>query len=86
MTCTWRSTTCSAAPTSARPSARGRAIQQFDGAPATQEALKILIAADERLGLNDKAEPARKVYDENFSGKTPNLKAEKDRHWWQFWK
>ncbi len=37
-------------------------------------------------GLNDKADRARKVYADNFSGKTPNLKAEKDRHWWQFWK
>ncbi|HTY92534.1 MAG TPA: outer membrane protein assembly factor BamD [Steroidobacteraceae bacterium] len=61
------------------------AIQQFDGAPETQQALKILIAADERLGLTDKAEQARKVYAENFSGSTPNLKAEKDRRWWQLW-
>jgi outer membrane protein assembly factor BamD len=61
-------------------------IQQYDGAPANKDALKILIAADERLGLTDKAEQARKVYDENFSGKTPNLAPEKDRHWWQFWK
>lgn len=60
-------------------------IQQYDGAPATEDALKILIAADERLGMNDKAEEARKVFNENYSGKTPNLKAEKDRHWWQFW-
>src|SRR5580704_82350 len=63
-----------------------QAIQQFDGAPETQDALKILIAADERLGLNEKAEQARKVYAENFTGNTPSLKAEKDRHWWQFWK
>ncbi|HTB67610.1 MAG TPA: outer membrane protein assembly factor BamD [Steroidobacteraceae bacterium] len=61
-------------------------IQEFDGAPATEDALKILIAANERLGMNDKADTARKVYNENFSGKTPTLTAEKDRHWWQFWK
>jgi outer membrane protein assembly factor BamD len=61
-------------------------IQQYDGAPANEDALKILIAADERLGLTANAEQARKVYDDNFSGKTPNLKAESDRHWWQFWK
>jgi outer membrane protein assembly factor BamD len=62
------------------------AIQQFDGAPETQDALKILITADERLGLNDKADQARKVYTENFSGSTPNVKAEKDRHWWRLWR
>jgi outer membrane protein assembly factor BamD len=58
-------------------------IEQFDGAPETEQALKILISANERLGLNDKAEIARKVYADNFSGKTPALKAEKDRRWWQ---
>ncbi len=58
-------------------------IEQYDGAPETQQALKILIAANERLGLNDKAEIARRVYADNFSGKTPNLKAERDRRWWQ---
>jgi hypothetical protein len=36
--------------------------------------------------MNDKADTARKVYNENFRGKTPNLNAEKDRRWWQFWK
>jgi outer membrane protein assembly factor BamD len=61
-------------------------IQQYDGAPANQDALKILIAADERLGLKEKADQASKVYAENFSGKTPNLKPEKDRiSWWHFW-
>jgi len=60
-------------------------IEQYDGAPATQAALKILIAADERLGLSDKADQARRVYADNFSGNTPNLKAEKDRRWWQLW-
>src|SRR5580658_3989518 len=61
------------------------AIEQYSGAPATEDALKILIAADERLGLADKALQARAVYADNFSGKTPNLRAEKDRRWWQFW-
>jgi outer membrane protein assembly factor BamD len=60
-------------------------IQQFDGAPETQEALKILIAADERLGLTDKADQARRVYADNFTGSTPNVGAEKDRRWWSFW-
>ena len=61
-------------------------IQLYDGAPANQTALRILIAANERLGLNEKAEQARKVYDANFTGRTPKLAAEKDRRWWQFWK
>ena len=58
-------------------------IERYEGAPETQEALKILIAANERLGLNDRAEVARRVYADNFSGKTPALTAEKDRRWWK---
>jgi outer membrane protein assembly factor BamD len=57
-------------------------IEQFDGAPETEQALRILIQANERLGLNDKAEQARQVYADNFSGKIQNLKPEKDRRWW----
>ncbi len=60
-------------------------IEDYPGAPETQEALKILIEAEERLGLTDKADQARAVYAANFSGSTPELKAEKDRRWWQIW-
>jgi outer membrane protein assembly factor BamD len=64
------------------------AMQQYDGAPAVRDALKILIAADERLGLNPRADQVREVYAANFpQAATPNrLVAEKDKHWWQFWK
>jgi outer membrane protein assembly factor BamD len=57
-------------------------IEQFNGAPETEQALKILIQANERLGLNDKADLARQVYADNFSGQIQNLKPEKDRRWW----
>ena len=60
-------------------------IQLYDGAPETQQALKILITANERLGLDDKVAETRKIYADNFSGSTPKVRAEKDRRWWQFW-
>ncbi|HTY48825.1 MAG TPA: outer membrane protein assembly factor BamD [Steroidobacteraceae bacterium] len=63
------------------------AIQQYDGSPSVQDALKILIAADDRLGLTERADQAREVYAANFSAATPaRLVAQKDKHWWQFWK
>ncbi|HTY50104.1 MAG TPA: outer membrane protein assembly factor BamD, partial [Steroidobacteraceae bacterium] len=62
-------------------------IEQFDGSPETEQALKILIAADDRLGLTERADQARQVYAANFSAATPaRLVAQKDKHWWQFWK
>jgi outer membrane protein assembly factor BamD len=60
-------------------------IEDYPGAPETEQALKILIDADDRLGLADKAAQARAVYAANFTGSTPVLKAEKDRRWWQIW-
>ena len=63
------------------------AIQQYDGAPGVKDAVKILIAADDRLGLTARADQARQVYAANFSEAAPErLAAQKDKSWWQFWK
>jgi outer membrane protein assembly factor BamD len=57
-------------------------LEQYDGSPQTRDALKIMIAADERLGLKDKAEQARKVYDYNFTD-VGVAQYDKPHHWWQ---
>jgi outer membrane protein assembly factor BamD len=63
-------------------------IEQYDGAPATRDALAIMIRAYDRLSLPELADNARKVYDANYTGKdyvkdvTPEVK----RHWWTFWR
>ena len=64
--------------------ARG-AIEQYDGAPATQDALKIMIGAYEKLGLKQKVDQAQQVYAANFLGNTPQLAAERDKPWWKLW-
>ena len=57
-------------------------LEQYDGAPETRDALKIVIEADEKLGLTDKADQARKVYAFNFKDEDAG-KIGKSRHWWQ---
>ena len=61
------------------------AIEQYDGAPATQDALKIMIGAYEKLGLKQKVDQAQQVYAANFLGNTPQLAAERDKPWWKLW-
>ena len=60
-------------------------IEQYDGAPATQQALAIMIEAYDRLNLPDLAANARKVYQANYSGQVRAATAEVKRHWWKFW-
>jgi len=60
-------------------------IEQYDGAPATQDALQILIQAYDRLDLKALADQARKVYQNNYSGPVNTAQAEVKRSWWKFW-
>jgi len=63
--------------------ARG-AIEQFDGAPATRDALEILINSYDKLDLQPLAAQAREVYALNFSGSVAADKAATKGHWWNF--
>jgi outer membrane protein assembly factor BamD len=60
--------------------ARARfAIENYDGAPAIQEALEIMVASYRGLGLDDLAERSQAVLALNF----PDAKAEtRGRRWW----
>ncbi len=60
-------------------------LEQYDGAPATQNALAILIEAYDRLNLPELSANARKVYEANYPGDVKPLTAEVKRHWWKFW-
>jgi outer membrane protein assembly factor BamD len=60
-------------------------IEQYDGAPATQDALKIMAEAYQRLNLSELAEQTRKVYRANFTGDVKYFEPEIKRHWWKFW-
>ena len=58
-------------------------IEQFDGAPPVRTALKILIDANERLGLTPLAEQARQVYAFNYPDGEQPSDAPKRKSWWR---
>lgn len=60
-----------------------RAIEKYDGAPATREALAIMIDCYNRLGLKEPEANARQVYELNFAGQP--LDASGKRPFWKFW-
>jgi len=55
----------------------------YDGAPATQQALKIMIEAYDNLGMAPLAEQAREVYAMNFPGDPKGT--DRTDPWWKFW-
>lgn len=60
-----------------------QAIEQYDGAPAVQAALVVMIEAYERLGLSDLASQTRQVYEANFNGEMP--RSAQSEPWWKIW-
>lgn len=60
-------------------------LEDYQGAPATKDALAIMIIAYERLGLTPLAAEARRVYAANFHGEVAQVAAATRRHWWHFW-
>jgi outer membrane protein assembly factor BamD len=60
------------------------AVEQYDGAPAIRDALKLMILAYDRLGLQPLAEQTRQVYAANYAGQT-DVPLETSKHWWKFW-
>ncbi|MGE8621212.1 MAG: outer membrane protein assembly factor BamD, partial [Achromobacter spanius] len=58
-------------------------ITDFEGAPATEEALYLMVESYDKLGMTDLKNDAERVYDKNFPDstfKTQGLQA--DRSWW----
>jgi outer membrane protein assembly factor BamD len=60
-------------------------IDNYEGAPATRDALAIMIVSYDRLGMKTLADEARKVYAANFAGQVAQVAAATQRHWWHFW-
>ena len=58
-------------------------LQQYDGAPAEQEALRIMMDCYQRLGLTQLAGNVQKMYAFNFPPGSPTYTTP-HRHWWQF--
>ncbi len=59
-------------------------IEQYDGAPAVQQALLVMMAAYDKLGLKERAAQAREVYRLNFPNASERY-VDNAHHWWKFW-
>ena len=59
-------------------------IDNYERAPATKDALAIMIVSYDRLGMKALADESRKVYAANFSGNVSQVAAATKHHWWQF--
>ena len=59
-------------------------IDNYEGAPATRDALAIMIVSYDRLGMTALADESRKVFAANFTGQVSQVAAATKRHWWQF--
>lgn len=68
--------------------AAGRAryvIENYPGAPATQEALEILVLAYGELGMPELRDDAMRVMQKNFPDSPFITGQTKDMAWWRFW-
>jgi outer membrane protein assembly factor BamD len=60
-----------------------RTIELYDGAPAVQRALQVMVEAYDRLGLKDLKANVEKMYAANYS--TAEATVAVRRSWWRFW-
>jgi outer membrane protein assembly factor BamD len=58
-------------------------IDNYEGSPATRDALAIMSVSYDRLGMKVLADEARKVYAANFTGQITQVATASKRHWWQ---
>ncbi|MGB7738578.1 MAG: outer membrane protein assembly factor BamD [Steroidobacteraceae bacterium] len=63
-------------------------IESYDGAPAVDDALKIMAASYRKLGVDDLAQATDKVRAANVTPDTvgqPEQERPENDHWWKFW-
>jgi len=60
-------------------------VENFDGAPAVKDALKMMIEAYDRLNLKPLADKAREVYQLNYGADVAQEQADIKKAWWKFW-
>lgn len=63
------------------------AIAEYEGVPASREALILLVNAYDKLGMTDLRDDARRVFEANFPNQPmQNLKNKNaDEPWWKLW-
>lgn len=62
------------------------ALAEYQGVPASKEALSILVLSYDKLGMNDLRDDAQRVLDQNFPGETKEQALQKEQGpWWKLW-
>jgi len=64
-------------------------VREYQRVPAVEQALYIMTASYEALGLDELSQGARQVMEENFPDSvllTEGLQVSDDRRWWQVWR
>jgi outer membrane protein assembly factor BamD len=61
------------------------AIEEFDGAPSTQEALEIMILCYDKMELKELAAQTRTMYRANYEGEAGEKRIAPKKHWWKPW-
>jgi outer membrane protein assembly factor BamD len=59
-------------------------IEEYDGAPAVKDAMRLLIRSYNELGFNELADNAKKVFAANYPNESLNNVGKGDS-WWRFW-
>ena len=65
-----------------------QSIAEYEGVPANEEALGILVYSYNALGMNDLRDDAKRVLERNFPNSTfltRPLQARQAKPWWQLW-
>ena len=60
------------------------ALITYPSAPATEDALWLMVSAYDKLNLTDLRDDAKRVLEKNFP-KSPYLTDTTGRQWWKFW-
>jgi len=61
------------------------AVKNFPRAPATEEALAIMVRAYQQLGLNDLSDDTERLLAHNFPGSRYLAQGFAERPWWKWW-
>jgi outer membrane protein assembly factor BamD len=62
-----------------------QAVQEFQQAPAAEEALQLMVQSYDRLGLTDLRDDADRVLRKSFPNGSGDASAVKAKPWWQLW-
>jgi outer membrane protein assembly factor BamD len=60
-------------------------IEQYDGAPAVKEALRVLVRCYRRLDYKELEANTVKVFRENFPEDSLEISRTAGKPWWKFW-